>query len=676
MRWGIGLFVREEGGYTTVAVALALLVSLTLVFSAAAAEWTLARSADVQRVADAAAMAGENSVAAFCTIAQVLDACVLSLGIVGTLVSGAGLVVSCVPGARALGAKVTHTGKKVLDARKKFARSCMRGLEKLERALPYLIVVNSGACVAANSTRGISYVGCAIPFPQESQSDYSAMKDELEADKMAETAQELQNATDRRDAAKKRAEAARERAWRADCVDEPCCMRSRAASLAGLGGDSNPNYARPELWSFAAPIKRSRAYYAARLAREAPDGSGIDALTNSVCRRVFYRFALGEVSGAWVSPQPDGTVDMNLPALPHNTNEVRATSIYSSPEWPCTQENGMDVVLHSSRSCPGATGPYLGKASLSAIDWGMAVECGVCRMSVGDMGKVAAISTNANNGYEHYWRIVVEESKAYQQARRDEAEAKREMKELAEEGADLFERAMEQLSVPRPKICPPGAHGCVAVVGRSAGASVPSELTQAFLGPSQLPAGVAISAAALAPDEHTDGNNVLSRLFDGITANEGFSVGGLLGSITGVWGKVLISYGSGYETVSGATDELLGKVDGVFGGTVGSWLSGKLKGIVRQCGFEPADMRLRKPALVSTEDVFDHAGNDQLSRARQMIQRLPDHGTPQQVAHAMGLWAYDQIKDEKITIAELPIPGTDRSIPLTIDLHSVLGDLS
>lgn len=676
MRRGVGLFVREDGGYTTVAVALALLVSLTLVFSAAAAEWTLARSADVQRVADAAAMAGENSVAAFCTIAQVLDACVLSLGIVGTLVSGAGLVVSCVPGARAVGARVLQAGRKVLDARRRFARSCMRGLERLERALPYLIVVNSGACVAANSSQGISYVGCAIPFPQDSQSDYSAMRDELDADKMAETAEKLQDATDRREAAKKRAEASRERAWRADCVDEPCCMRSRASTLAGLGIGQNPNYSRPELWSFGAPILRSRSYYAARVAREAPDGSSPDAITNSACREAFYRYALGEVSAAWFRQLPDGSVDLNLPDLPHNTSEIRATTIYSSPDWPCTQENEMDVVLHSSLSCPGATGPYLGNASLSALDAGMVIECGVCRMGPGDMGKVAAISTNANNGYEHYWRIVAKESRAYQQARREEAEAKRQMEELAEEGSSLFKRAMEQLAVPRPKICPPGSQGCVAVVGRSAGTSVPSELTQAFLGPTQLPAGVAISAAALAPDERTDGNNVLSRLFDGITAQEGFSVGGVLGSITGVWGRVLVAYGSGYETVSGATDELLGKVDGVFGGTVGSWLSGKIKQTVRACGFEPVDMRLRKPALVSTEDVLDRAGNEQVARARQMIQRLPDHGTPQQVAHAMGLWVYDQIKDEKITIAELPIPGTDKAIPLTIDLHSILGDLS
>lgn len=676
MRFGIGAFVDDEGGYTTVAVATALLVSLTLVFSAAAAEWTLARSADVQRVADACAMAGENSVAAFCTIAQVLDACVLSMGIVGTLISGAGLVVSCVPGTRVLGTQVLEAGKKVLDTRRRFAESSMRGLERLERALPYLIVVNSGACVAANSTDGLPYVGCAIPFPQDSQSDYSAMDDGLDAEEMIEAAEALRDATERKEAARSRADAARERGWRADCVDEPSCLRSRAATLAGLGSGSNPAYARAELWNFGVPIRRSRAYYARRLSRERPEGTGIDAVTNSRCRKAFYAYALQTVNGAWYRELPDHSVDLSLPGLPHNTAEVRATTIYTSVEWPCTSEEGRGAVLHSDLSCPGASGPYVGRASLSALEHGQVGLCPSCRMSVGDMGRVAAISTNATNGYEHYWRIVVEASEEFEEARGEEAAAEREMEEAGRRGSTLFERALDELSVPRPKICPPGAYGCVAVVGRAAGTSLPSGLTGAFLGSSELPAGVAIAAACLAPDEQTDGNNVLSRFFDGITAGEGVSVGGLLGSITGVWGRVLLAYGSGYESVSGATEELFGKIDGVFGGTVGSRLSRRLKDIVERTGFEPVDMRLRKPVLVSTEDVLDRSGNDQVARARQMIQRLPDRGTPTEVAHAMGLWVYDQIKDEKITVAELAIPGTDITIPLTIDLRSILGDLT
>jgi hypothetical protein len=676
-RLGLSLFVRDDGGYTTIAVATALLVSITLTFSIATAEWTLARSADVQTVADAAAMAGANSVAAFATIAQVLDACVLSMGIVGVLVFGVGLVVACIPGARALGAKVGDAGKKILDSRKRFAKSAGEGLRKLEKTLPAVIVANSGSVIMANSQSGISYLGCAIPFPQESKSDYSSLEQSVEADEMEETAEKLRDATDRMEAAKKRADAARERGWRADCVDDPMCLRSRAATLAGLGGVSNPHYSAAELWNFGVPLRRSRAYYARRIARERPDSSGIEEVTDSCSRRAFYEFALGEVNSGWYREAPDETVDLELPELPKNTAEARGTSLYTDISWPCTSEE-TGVVLHSTLSCPGALGPYVGMASLADVDSGGVGLCAECRMSMGDVGRVAAISTRADNGYEYYWQIVVEASRDYEVARNEQAAAKKEMSELADKGASAFERALEQLAVARPRLCPPGAWGCVAVVGRQSGSATPSELSNSFLAGSDLPAGAAISAAALAPDDATDGNDVLSHLFDGITGERGFSVGGLLGGITGAWGRALVSYGSAYDSVSGAAKDLLGKIDGVFGGTVGSKLSKKIGGIVDKAGFKPADMRMRKPVLVNTQEVFGKAGLSGTAKARSMVQSLPDHGTSLEVARAMGLWAYDQVKDRKFTIAELAIPGTDVTIPLTIDLATLakLGGLT
>ena len=95
----------DEGGYTSVATAVALLVSISLVFAVASVEWTVARSGDVQPVADACAMAGQNTVAAYYTVAQVLDACVLSMGLTGMAVMGVGLVTAAIPGAQAVSAR-------------------------------------------------------------------------------------------------------------------------------------------------------------------------------------------------------------------------------------------------------------------------------------------------------------------------------------------------------------------------------------------------------------------------------------------------------------------------------------------------------------------------------------------------------------------------------------------
>ena len=126
---GLETFVCEDGGYTSVAVTLALLVSLSLVCSLVSVSWLQNRSADVQVVADSTALAGENVVASYATVATVLDSCVLTLGLAGMVTLGAGLVVSAIPGMAAMGAQTVRAATQVLDARAGFARSSARGAQ-------------------------------------------------------------------------------------------------------------------------------------------------------------------------------------------------------------------------------------------------------------------------------------------------------------------------------------------------------------------------------------------------------------------------------------------------------------------------------------------------------------------------------------------------------------------
>ena len=363
MHLGLSLFLDDEGGYTTVAVAVALLVSISLVFAAASAEWVMARSYEVQPVADAAAMAGANSVAAYATIARVLDACVLSLGLLGVTVFGAGLVLSCIPGAATFGGSVCDAGRKVLDARRDFARSASEGLERLEKVLPAVVVANSAACVAENArAQGLPYVGCAIPFPVESQSDFSSLAAEISSDEMDKDAEELRELSQQADAAKSLADAARLRGWTADCGGTPYCLEERATTLAGLAGEGNPHYPSEEGWGFGVPLLRARAYYAARAVQEKPLDSRVEELTNSAARSAFYDYALEQVRDGTYAEHEDGTVQINLPELPHNVEETKASSLYTDDLWPCTGEEA-GTVLHSSPACPGATGSSAGRAS-------------------------------------------------------------------------------------------------------------------------------------------------------------------------------------------------------------------------------------------------------------------------------------------------------------------------
>ena len=198
------------------------------------------------------------------------------------------------------------------------------------------------------------------------------------------------------------------------------------------------------------PINRSRLYYARRLATEVPQGADIESVTDSCARRAFYEYALGEVNGSWYRELPDGSVDLRLEHLARNSQEMRGTWLYDDGRWPCTDEPD-GVTLHSVSSCPGATGAYLGGGSVAEIDAGAVRRCDACRMDVGDLGAVAAISTSATNGYEHYWQQIVEAASDYQAARNEQAEAERAARDAAGEGKRTFERALEQLRTPRPR---------------------------------------------------------------------------------------------------------------------------------------------------------------------------------------------------------------------------------
>ena len=661
----------DEGGFATVAMALALLVCLTLVFATATAGWVISRSSEVQRVADASAMAGENVVAAYATVAQVVDACTLSLGLTGLVTYGAGLVLSCIPLTVQTGAAMCEAGSSILEARTSFAQSAASGLQAFEAALPLLIVANSASTVAANSTGGISYVGCAIPFPTSSESDFSALEDVVDDSALEEASEELTEASEKAAEAQEEAEEALEKGWEADCGSSPYSLWERASTLAGLPSSSNPCYSSSTGWNFGVALSRARSYYAARLESATVGGDTGEEITDSACRRAFYEYALAQVNAGHYVESADGTVSIDLPSLPRNAAETRETTLYTDSVWPCTEE-AAGRTLHSSTLCPGATGDASGTASLKDLEDGVVVECDECGMSVTELGRVASASTSIQNGFEYHWRIIVEASEEYEQARNELAEAESSTQAIAEGAAETFEWALSQLSSVQVTLCPPGAWGCVAAVYRADGTTVPTELTEAFLSATELPAGAAVSAATLAADDDTTENGVLASFFDGLSAEDSV-VGGALDGVLELWETLLVGYGSAYESVGSVAGDFLDDLDGVLGGTAGSWLKGKLQDVLEDAGLDPVDMRLRKPVLASTQDVLAQAGVDQAAEVQALVEALPDSTDASDIASAVGLWLVDQVGDGTLTIAELTVPGTSLTIPLTVDLSSLVG---
>ena len=189
----MNIFVHDSGGFTTVAMATTLLVVLALLFSLVSVGQVLTDSYETQSIADAGALAGENVVAKYTTVATVLDACVLSMGLTGIVALGAGLITSCVPGLQAAGAKLSQTGSSILKARRDFSQSVVKGLQSFEKIMPALIAAQSYACIRSNSNGSLHYTGAALPFPLQSKSEFGSLDSDINDEELTKKSKEIQD---------------------------------------------------------------------------------------------------------------------------------------------------------------------------------------------------------------------------------------------------------------------------------------------------------------------------------------------------------------------------------------------------------------------------------------------------------------------------------------------------
>lgn len=675
LRLGIDAFVNEEGGYTSLAVALSLLLSLSLAFSLTSGAWAQNRSADAQSIADAAALSGSNVVGSYMTLATTLDACVLTMGLAGVVTLGAGLIVSAIPGLSGPGAQTIQAGAKILSARQKFATSAAEGLQKLEATLPLIIVARSGATVSANSSGSVSYVGCAIPYPIASKSDFSSLDDEINSSEIEKIAEDIQAKSDRVKELQDGMKAAELEGWLADCGDSPRNAYERSRSLAGLSGSKNPYVASADDWDFGIALKRAQAYYRARFYAEQPSAYGSQKLkTDSVVRRYFFQYAQAQLDKGVYEEHIDGGVTMNLPRLPYNSAGLKATPLYSEYLFPYSSTTS-GAQIHGTDECASKHGGVAGYMTLAAFDGNSAPACSECQFYTLSMANVSSASTNIDNGFEHYWRRICDAADKYKAAADELVIVKCELKELTEKSADLFNKALEVLAVPRPKLCPPGAYGCVAAVWRGSEITAPESLATSFTGTLSVGAGGAISAAALAPDNNSDSNDVLTRFFGQISYELTGSSAGVLGDVGSLWSGILNAYANAYNGISSATDSVLSKIDGIPGSSAASWLCSKVSDLVSAAGFEPADLRLFKPVLTNSQHVLDKAGVGNGATARQIVELLGQCEDPATLAHSLGLELQSQLEGQTFTLAEVPIPGTSISFPITVDMGELAGVL-
>ena len=570
---------------------------------------------------------------------------------------------------------MVDTGIEIIKTRNKFAKSASEGLQKIETALPCLIAARATQAVSAQDTEGVSYTGTALAVPRTSESDFVALEgSEISTDVVESASKDLDYAAKELQKASEKTSKAKERAWLADCggsgenaIGSCSCMWERAGSLAKLSGEQNPHYASSVTWEPQVALDRARAYYHQRLTGEKPQGSSVEMKAESAARKAFYTYASAEVNRAYITEDGDRTTSY-IPLLPRNTDEVRATELYTDAAWPTSTNDGK-TYLHYGTSCPNyKKGTPGGLASVAAYDG--QDKCNRCHFGVSP-------STSIENGFEYHFDEFKGALEDYVECRNKELELMRQTEDEADRAGNAFDEAIKALSGERPRIAPPGRNGVVAFAVSGA-ISSPDELSSSFNAAVRLGERGAISAAVLAPDDATAQNNALSRFFSTLEERSG-GVAGVLDGVMDVWGRLLVGYGDIQGSADELMDEMIDDLGGDSGalGSIASWLGDTVSASVAALGLEPCDLRLRKPVLTDTANVIKSPGSDitGLSNAQDKLRSIPLGVTdPKALCEALEYQVERTISGAVFTLAEIPLPGGG-SIPLTVDVATLAGAL-
>jgi hypothetical protein len=574
-------------------------------------------------VADSGALAAQNVVAEYEIIATLADAVVLSMSLLGLMVYGTAIVTSCIPGGQAAGLELMNAGTKIFQARDSCAEQAIKGLNQLQRALPFLCAVNSARVISSNriSSEGNErYIGLAIPLPLtgtgvDFPDDDAAQSSEQELSKgNEETARHTQEAEE----AFNKMQEAKEEGYKADCGQHPSyCLYERAAQLGGLAGAQNPYFSSVDSWLFDYAFARAKPYYEARLAHEQAASDALDEQVRSFARSRLYNFAVAEMAQGYARTAPDGTLEAYFPLLPKNNDELRNTSLYTEQVYPVSANN----VMHGVATCPACSAANLaGYASVAQLESGAYTSCEICNFSVNTIGSVASASSNTTVGFEYHYRKVAEAAAHYQQAAEEYSKATEKAKESASKNFDVFKEALEALKAPRINPCPPGKNGCIAIVIDPCARSIPSIFAPSLVpGKAELAPRIAISAAAMAAEPASADNTIIASFFERVKNNAPRSSGagialGIFDGVFDMWSYALLAYTEGSKALTKGLGDFLRGIPLIGSTPLAAWAESALQESLEAVGLQGVDLRVPKPVIVNSLHVA-RASNSPMGNA-------------------------------------------------------------
>lgn len=591
---------RDEQGFSTLSMTISLLLSLCLVFTSAQVYRIQSASAQVQDVADAAALAAQNEVAEFMVVAQVCDAVTLSLALASTVSTGAGVVCLCVPPAFPFWEGFFEAGQKFAQAKNSFLRTAKTGLEAYQKALPFIAAAKAALVARANGQSNASaYHAIALSFPLQGDpidiAD-STQDDQDFFDEIQQDGQQVKEASTKAEQAAEEALEAKERGFQADC-GAVYCMQERASSLAGLSGAQNPRYSSVDTWSFQVALQRARAYYATRLSNEAPASADPAEISRSAVRSHYYRYACEELQKGYVY-ETDSDFSAYFPTMPRNMQQMCQTTLYTQAVYPVT-EDAQGAVMHGCANCPGAAG-FQRMGSVQELEQGDFHQCSQCGFQAATLGNVAAATSSVETGFEYHYLKVAQAAEDYQKAMK---RAKPHIEQAKQSAQSLFDRLWDYAKTAqssRIKVNPPGRYGAIAVAFDSSAQEVKGFSFSG--GTKSLGPRVAVAGSALLADSSAEGASVLSGLLDGLSDEAKLAMGPTAFALR-CWSGLLEAYGSGQEALTSALEDALNRLPLIGASGLGTWADDAFKETMERLGLQPAQIDVLKPVLVNTGHV-------------------------------------------------------------------------
>lgn len=649
------LFWAEEG-FSTVGMVLALLISISLIFTAARVYEINSCSSRVQEVADAAALAAENTVGEFYLVAGICDAVLLSLSLTTAGCLGLSVVCACVPPASGFSKTFLEMAQKTKKARDSFSESANESLERLAQALPFIAAVKAQEVYSANSSLsdGAHYQGIVVLSPWEMEKG-----DSLSFHDSDESLSEVEQSR--------------------DSLENVAAQAEEAAKLAGMAGSDNPFFSSVDTWSFGASLERAKTYYRLRYQTEAPNGQSVDELSNSALRKRFYAYAQETVGRGYVH-EMESSFDAFFPRLPKNTDEMRSTILYTEAVYPKTIDAQGLSVLHAWSGCPGLAQGSNGVGSIQEMDAaGSYAPCPYCKFVPSSMGKVAAASSSIQNGFEYHYNEVAKAADEYQKAREELDPLNQQAKDMAGGLLDSVGKAFVEACSQRIDITPPGHYGVISLVSDTGTAQTrfPSSLVSSG-GVGGLGARVALSSATLVKESSDEGKNVVTSFLDGLSGEGSAAVGAAKIALR-MWSGFLGVYTQGHDALLETVESVLNGIPLMGASGLGSWASGALKDTVEGFGFAPVDLAARKAVLVNSQHVLkadDSAFSARLLSAKEAALMSQGNGGIDGALSCVQSAAMDAIAGlgGEFTIATIVLFDGVVEIPVTVALPQAIAE--